>query len=308
MKKILSVGALLGLLACGGGGGGISTSGDSMPVPSSSGQADASVKPQKPFMNYLPYFLDVMKGNYTVECGSFTPPRTSAIVKISAAGFVTPWLGGSLDIRYGSLGFSRALKIPGDGSLTGGISTIGIGDDKSSPIFSITSDGDVGGTDFSRGVIAGNPLGVPESGVNGLTVPGSILACNGSAEAAKFVSLSVYTAFSKIIDAKKSPLNCIVPGGTVLFPETYEISNGELKFQGKTISLLTGFQSETFGSLGATARTSSSGVVEYIRNPTYLIKKVDGVEINLTYNEYGEMAILTHKDGIGGQVSCLLPT
>lgn len=308
MKKILTTGALSGLLACGGGGGGISTPNNSTPVPSAGGQAAASVKPQKPFVNYLPYFLDVMKGSYAVECGSLTPPRTSAIVKISADGFVTPWLGGSLDIRYGSLGFSRALKIPGDGSLTGGISTIGIGDDKSTPIFSITSDGDVGGTDFSRGIVVGNPLGVPESGVNGLTVPGSILACNGSAEAAKFVSLSVYTAFSKIIDSKKVTLQCIAPGSSVTTPEAYEVSDGELKFQGKVISLLKEFKTEIFVSGGAVSKINSIGDVEYARIVTYGLKKLDGTEIGITVNEFGDLTTFTFKDGVSGSLlPCVNP-
>jgi hypothetical protein len=311
MKKLVCIGVVLGLLACGGGGGGVSTPGGGTPTANSNGQTDPAVAPQKPLVDYLPYFLDVFKGNYTVDCGPNDLKRTSAVVKVSADGFLTPWLSGSLDIRFGLLGFNRALKNdPGDGSLIGGFGgTGGVigGDAKSSPIFSINSDGGVIGLDNALGIILGNPLGGGEPEGRGIPIPGSILACGMSPEAARFANLSAYTAFAKIIDAKKTPLLCLVPNSTTTISETYEVSGGELKFQGKAISLLTGIKSETFASAGALARTNSNGTVEYVRNPTYQLKKLDGTEIGLTYNEYGEMVGLTYKDGLSTELVCLPP-
>ena len=120
--------------------------------------------------------------------------------------------------------------------------------------WSISSKGDVAGGDFSPGALRDSPLGACDPlGLNSPFV--SVLSCEGAAEAAALTAKNAYNAFAKFIYAPKTALLCLLPNSTTgayteMSNETYEISNGELRFQGKTISLFAGIKKELIGDAG----------------------------------------------------------
>jgi hypothetical protein len=306
MKLTLLICTVFGLAACGGGGGEVASSSGVSPVaaaPVVPGVPMEPPKPVKPFADYTPAYLSIFAGSYAASCGPTSKPRIATVIKISTDGIVTPWLGGSLNLQLGTLAFTRRLKdIPEDG-FVGGVS----GGEYQKPdiSFSIGSAGRIVGYDFSLGNLPGNilndgnPLNVSRS-VN-------ILSCDDAAEAAALANKSAYTAFAKFIDTPKKNLSCFRPNSTTVFPESYEIAAGQLQFRGKAISLLTGIKAESILDYGFAVSTDPSGKKEYVRFPTYNIRKLDGTEIGLIFNEYGEMTSLLSQPGTSDQITCVQP-
>jgi hypothetical protein len=275
------------LTACGGGGGGdggtpsVSTQASSQP----SAVATTITQPSKPVVDYMPLYLSLAASSYNVICGPVDKPRTPAVVKIAADGALTPWPGGALNLYKINNNFTRTLNEKSmDGSFYGVIGGFG-----PSATWGITSDGGIAGGNLPLTDVANNPLGGGDKNA------GIYLQCDGATEAAALANKSAYTAFAKYIDAQKTTLNCIRPNSAQTLSETYEINGGELKFKGKAISLMTGIKRESIGDSSVLSETNAAGVVVYRRNIVYSLTKVDGTELGLIFNEYGEFAALTYK-------------
>lgn len=313
MKKLVSISLLFTLAACGGGcGGGGADGGSSSSAQISSNLSSPPTQVVKPVVNYVPTILSLAAGSYTVVCGRDDKPRTSATIKLSNDGLLTPWQGGVLDLKPSLLNFTRQLNSnPSEGLVGVFGSASGDAAGGSAAGVSISSSGRIGGVDQRPGAVDNSVLGdTRASELLGKQSPvASALSCDGAAEAAALATKSVYTAFAKYFDVPKTTLLCLSANSTnTAFSEQsfepYEISNGELRFLGKTISLLTGFKKESIALLGFTKVQDSAGATIYKNSITYGLDRPDGTSYGLLVNEFGETTSLSYQVGNKAVLVC----
>ncbi len=316
MKKLLSIGLLFTLAACGGGcgggGGADGASAAAVSAPAAQTSPDPSGPPAqaaKSVVDYEPSFMSLVAGSYGVFCGRTDRPRIPAVVKVSVDGFLTPWLGKALDLKPLALNFSRAARSNPTEGFTGGVGTIG---GTGSLFLGINSDGTVKGGYLDSGAPSDDQLGsdaLPD--VLGVKPPfAGVLNCDGSAEATGLATKSAYTAFAKYLDAPKTTFLCLPsnpasPTSGELRLEPYEVSNGELRYLGKTISLLSGIQKETVGAIGRGTAMNVGGATVYKKNVAYSLDKLDGTSVAFTLNEFGETVSLTYQVGTAPPLVCI---
>jgi hypothetical protein len=267
--------ALFSLAACGGGG---------------SSTLQNQITPSKPLVDYRPNYFSIAAGSYSTLCDSGKSPK---IFSFSSDGLFSPGISGVIDLKSPSYGLSFGRGRSGEtqpvDALDVGFSVVGSNAANNPTTIEIASRGE--------GLILGTEV------VNGVL---NSLRCEATPAAVSLKSKTAYAAFSKFIDAKKTPVVCFDVFASIpktMVSSSYEIADGKLTVQDEIISLVNGVSYEAVSDTGRATRNGLD-----IQNIGYTVERSDGRKLTLILNEYGEMASLLYKSSSGKTFQCTAST